>query len=191
MFIQGLLPAAQATWKAWRASRQLNIEVGCRTCASIGITAKETIELPPGMIALGPETQTVLTAASSFARNRRVLLNVTVEPHLYAQADAPSYRTYLYHRVFGAINRADSGVLVTVIRCGDSVEIAVLDDGTNAAHDDTATDRPPALPQGSTVVATYKPHHGTTIRLRLPQQNWPPLLPDADASGGVKPSVNA
>jgi hypothetical protein len=192
MFIGDLLPAALAAWVPRRAGRPASMRVGHPPTASARTVRPDPAAFPRGLVAVAPETETVLAAANDFARGRSVELQMAVEPHLIAQADAAEYQTCLRQLILDAIGRAHSGVLVTAMRQADSVEIAVLDDGTapTGARRDSSTPPstepsvPPAIPPGATLSVDCRPERGTTILLRLPLPNWLPPLSDTDAADG-------
>ena len=128
---------------------------------------------PCGVITIAPETQAVLAAEDDFARSQFVELQMAVEPCLVAQIDAAEYRTCLRGLVRDAIGRASSGVLVTAMRQAEGVEIAVLDDGTDPAHQQSAGAAQPGrelpLPRGATLIARYEQGRGMTMLLSVRQ----------------------
>lgn len=186
MILGGLFPAALTAWRPRRATRPADAQVG-RPPASFTPAAAPV--LPRGVVAIEPETQSALTAASDFARGRFVELQMAVEPHLIAQADAAEYQKCLEHLIHRAIGRASSGVLVTAMRQADGVEIAVLDDGADPGGDPGNCSVPPAeeppVPVGGLLSASYQAELGTTVMLRLPQPDWLPFQSDADAADGI------
>jgi hypothetical protein len=198
MLIGDLLPAALAAWMPHRASRPASMRVSHPPTAPARTARLDPAALPRGLVAVAPETQAVLAAAKDFARGRSVELQMAVEPHLVAQADAADYQTCLRQLILDAIGRAHSGVLVTAMRQADGVEIAVLDDGTvpTGARRDSATPPsaalsvPLAIPPGATLSVDCQPERGTTVLLRLPLPNWLPPLSDADAADGSGGSAN-
>jgi hypothetical protein len=194
MFIEDLLPAALAAWLPWRGTRSVNSRISRPLAAISRPLPSDPAGLPSGSVAIARETQAALAAASGFARSRSVELQMAVDPRLIAQADASECQTCLRHLIRGAIGRANSAVLVTAMRQADSVEIAVLDDGTappGAQPDGLAQlDGAPSVPLGGTLSAKYEPEHGTTILLRLPQPGWLRTPSDAEAADGISASAN-
>lgn len=193
-FIGDLLPAALTAWLQRRGTGPVNERIS-RPPATFPSTAPlDQAGLPSGLIALAPETQAALAAASEFACSRGVELQMGVEPRLIAQADAAEFQACLRHLILRAIGRAGSGVLVTAMRQADGVEIAVLDDGTAPAGAPpdrlTQADGGPSAPLGGTLSAEYQPERGTTVLLRLPQPGW--LLPpsDADTADAIAAAAN-
>jgi hypothetical protein len=146
------------------------------------------------VIAIAPETQAVLAAEDDFARNLFVELRMAVEPCLVAQIDAAEYRTCLRGLVRDAIGRASSGVLVTAMHQADGVEIAILDDGTDPAHQQFAGAAEPGrelpLPRGATLIGRYEQGHGTTMLLSLPQPERMPFHPAAGAADEIADSTD-
>jgi hypothetical protein len=178
MIFGNLFPATLAVWKPRRAIASADARIGRLLVAYPRITRADAGALPHGMIAVAPETQSALAATVDFARGRCVDLQMAVEPGLTAQADAAEYRACLRQLILGAIGRASTGVLVTAMRRGDSVEVAVLDDGSAPAGAGTSSPPQPeaeqAIPLGATLTTDYRPEHGTTVLLRLPQPDLPP-----------------
>jgi hypothetical protein len=193
-FIGDLFPAALAAWLPWRGTGVVNARISRPPATFPSTVPSDQAGLPRGLIALAPETQAALAAASGFARSRGVTLQMAVEQGLVAQADAVECQACLRHLILGAIGRADSSVLVTAMRQPDGVEIAVLDDGAApaGARPDRLTQAVggPSAPLGGTLRAEYQPERGTTVLLRLPQPGW--LLPpsDADAAEAIAAAAN-
>jgi hypothetical protein len=185
MFIGDLVPAALAAWIPRRAARPASSRISHPPARGV---RPDPAAVPRGLLAVAPETQAVLAAANFFARGRSVELQMAVEPHLIAQADATEYRTCLRQLILGAVGRAHSGVLVTAMRQAGSVEIAVLDDGTGPTDvrrdGSAAPSAEPSVPLGGTLSVDCQPERGTTILLRLPLPDWVPSPQDADAADG-------
>lgn len=194
MSIEDLLPAALAAWLSRHGMRPVDARVAAqsnrqpaalpRTVTSGTVTPDVAASLG-GLVAVAPGIQAALAAASDFARSRCIELQMAVEQRLIAQADAAEYQGCLHCLILGAIARAGSGVLVTAMRQGDGVEIAVLDDGIAPARGRPDCAAGQSVPFGGSLSASYQPDRGTMILLRLPQAGW--LLPrsDADTADGV------
>ena len=182
MLIGDLLPAALAAWKPRRATHQVAAQTSDAPIARSPSVRPKPIAVPHGVLALAPETRTVLSGALDFARSRYVELQMAVEPGVVAQVDAVAYRTCLHDLLSEAIVRAASGVLVTAVRQGDGVEVAVLDDGSDSTgpRRDGST-QVAAVPPGASLVTDSPPQRGTTVLLRLPRSNWLPRPSDVDA----------
>ena len=125
-----------------------------------------TGSLPGGTVDVETETRLALIALEDSARSRFVELQMAVEPFLAAQVDMTECQNCLRALMAGAIIRAESGVLVTAMRRGDSVDIEILDDG--AAYSAIELPDTSSLPQGMTVATDYLPEQGTKVLLRLP-----------------------
>jgi hypothetical protein len=191
--IGDLLPAALSAWQPRGAMRPVEMPNSGPSEARPPVARPDPDALPGGAIAVAPETRAVLAAEDGFARNRFVELQMAVEPRLVAQIDSAQYRICLRGLVRDAIGRASSGVLVTAMRQADGVEIAVLDDGTDPARqpsDGSAqAGRDLPVPRGAAVVVRYEQGRGTTILLRLPQPDWLPFSPGADAADEIAAST--
>jgi hypothetical protein len=169
MPISSLLPAALSAWIPRRATRAVRIG---KTRLPPRSAYSSTDALPRGMVAVASETQAALAAMRSFAHSRSVALQIAADPDLIARVDPTEYQTCLRGLIRGAISRASSGVLVTALRQADSLEVTVLDDGTDPADtriDSGAQPEPMTpVPHGGSLTADYRPEQGTTIVLRLP-----------------------
>ncbi|HUN43186.1 MAG TPA: hypothetical protein VMU81_23080 [Acetobacteraceae bacterium] len=99
---------------------------------------------------------------------------MAIEPLLAAKADPNDCQNCLRALLAGAIDRADSGVLITAMRRGDSVAIEILDDGSikSVAHDLPKFE---IVPPGLAVAAEYLPQHGVKVTLRLPYAQIDPI----------------
>jgi len=131
-----------------------------------GPARQPAASLPDGTVDMETEARLALTALEESARRRFVELQMAVEPFLTAQADMHECQRSLRALMAGAISRAESGVLVTAMRRGDSVNVEILDDGIAAC---SAVDLPngSSLPQGATVAVESLPEQGTKVLLRL------------------------
>jgi hypothetical protein len=189
MSIGNLLPAALSAWKPRRAMRPVEMPTSGPSKARPRAAWPQLGAVPSGAIAVAPETQAVLAAEDGFARNHFVELQMAIEPRLVAQIESAQYRTCLRGLVRDAIVRASSGVLVTATRQADGVEIAVLDDGTSPAGLPSDGSAQPVqgvpVPRGAALSVRYEQGRGTTTLLRLPQPDWLPLSPDADAADDI------
>jgi hypothetical protein len=134
--------------------------------------------LPPGVVDVETETRLALTVLEDTARRRFVDLQMAVEPLLVAQVDINDCQACLRELLAAAINRADSGVLITARRQGDHVNIEILDD-CGSAPAAIHLPEPKCVPNGATVTAEYQPQHGAKVSLRLPY----PLI---DAAGDAE-----
>ena len=105
-----------------------------------------------------------------------------------------STRTCLRGLVRDAIGRASSGVLVTAMRQAEGVEIAVLDDGTDPAHQQSAGAAQPGrelpLPRGATLIARYEQGRGMTMLLSVRQLESRPSHPAAGAADEIADSTD-
>ncbi len=188
MFMGDLLPAALATWMPRRAITSGAAQASRPQAASLGDRQSPAGALPHGLIAVEPEVQIALAAISGFACRRCIELQMAVEPRLFVKADAAEYQACLRRVILNAVGRASSGVLVTAMLQGDSVEIAVLDDGAAPPGGRPESSTPawePSAPLGGTLRVEYQPGRGTTVLLRLPQARWRPLSSHADAMDGM------
>jgi hypothetical protein len=171
MFFGDPLPVTLAVWKPRRAIPSEIARIS-RPPVSHPRTFRPGADNVPRSMIVAPETLSVLTAASGFARGRLVNLQMAIEPGLAACVDAAEYRTCLHQLILAAIGRASSGVLVTAMRRADSVEVAVLDDGGASAGAPRASPAQPAaeaaLPVGAVLTTDYRPEYGTTVLLRMP-----------------------
>jgi hypothetical protein len=194
MPIGNLLPAAFSAWKPRRGMHSVDVPISGRSNVRPPVVPPDFGVLPSGVIAVAPETLAVLAAEDNFARNHFVELQVAVEPRLVAQIDAAQYRICLRELVHDAICRAGSGVLVTAMHHADGVEIAVLDDGTGPAqqqsHGEAQPGRHLPLPGGATLVARYERGSGTTLLLRLPQPEWLLIHPLGSAAEEIAVSTD-
>jgi hypothetical protein len=123
--------------------------------------------LPPGVVDVETETRLALTVLEDIARRRFVDLQMAVEPLLVAQVDINDCQACLRELLAAAINRADSGVLITARRHGDCVNIEILDD-CGSAPSSIHVPEPKSVPNGATVTAEYQPQQGAKVSLRLP-----------------------
>jgi hypothetical protein len=155
-------------WGRTRTSRQPAALPPLETPIQQQIPGQQlTGSLPLGVVDVATEARLALTVLEDTARRRFVDLQMAVEPFLVAKADINDCQNCLRTLLAAAIDRADSGVLITAVRRGDSVDIDILDDcGTEPASMHLLN--PDSVPQGVTVTAEYLRDHGTKISLRLP-----------------------
>jgi len=113
------------------------------------------------------ETRLALTVLADAARSRFVELQMAIEPFLVAKADFDDCQRCLRALLAAAIDRAESGVLITAARRGDSVHVTILDDCGTAPAAIHLPERD-SMPQGSTATAEYLPGQGAKVSLRLP-----------------------
>lgn len=123
--------------------------------------------VPRGVVNVETEIRQALTALQETARRRFVELEMAVEPSLVAKADTNDCQTWLRTLLAAAIDRAESGILVTAIRHGDSVHIEILDDGATEPAS-IHVPSPHILPPGATVTAENLRGQGVKVSLCLP-----------------------
>lgn len=122
--------------------------------------------MPRGVIDVETEIRNALTALGDIARTRCIELQMVVEPDLTAEADL-GCQACLRDVLAAAIGRAESGVLASAMRRGDSVAIEVLDDGATAPAGIILLPEPGALSKGASITAEHQPDRGTRVVLCL------------------------
>ena len=123
--------------------------------------------LPYGVVDVEMETRLALNVLENTARRRYVDLQMAIEPLLVAEADINEFQACLRALLAAAIDRTQSGVLITAMRRGDSVAIEIVDDGgTESAM--MHLPEPESMPKGATVTAEYLAKDGAKVSLRLP-----------------------
>ena len=143
-----------------------------------------------GLLDVEREVRSVLAGLTGFAATRLVRFELAVQPDLAVRADAVSFRDALAGLVTHAAAQAPSGrVLVTGMRRGGRVQIAVADDGIGTdrlvqAGDLRSAERIIAL-QGGTLEIANQPGEGTTLLAR-----WPDIAGRAHQPAPVTRSEN-
>jgi hypothetical protein len=170
MFIGSLLPHAFAAWKPRQAASVSRVESQVWFNVPVAVHP----ESPGNVIAIDAEVRSALAAVSGLAHDFRIELQMACEPNVLAMADQDRVQSCLRELIAAAIDRADSGVLVTATIQAGETEIAILDDGDNSVDrsspgQPTQTYKPVcSLPAGARLMADYKSGRGTTVTLRIP-----------------------
>ena len=155
MFNGALVPAALARRKPGPEREPLSRPL-----------AMQVSPMPRGVIDVETEIRNALTALGDIARIRCIELQMVVEPDLTAEADL-GCQACLREVLAAAIGRAESGVLASAMRRGDSVAIEVLDDGATAPVGTILLPEPGALSEAASITAEYQPDGGTRVVLCL------------------------
>ncbi len=127
-----------------------------------------------GVLDVATEARDVLGRMAAEAAGHLVQLEVAVQPDLSVHADRLALRTVLSDLVGNAMRHAPGGrVLLSAIRLGGRVQIAVIDDGAGpeAAVQEAALREVAQLValQGGTLDVEAHPGKGTTVLVRLPE----------------------
>jgi len=135
------------------------------------------------MLDLSAEVRDVLERLSGDAAQSLVQLEMAVPPDLWVHTDALALRTVLAALAGRAVRQARGGmVLVSAVRQGGRVQIAVTDDGAGvpAPVQEAALREVAQLValQGGTLEIDALPGVGTTVVVRLPE----PMLAGAAAA---------
>ncbi len=155
MFNGALVPAALARRKPGPEREPLSRPL-----------AMQVSPMPRGVIDVETEIRNALTALGDIARIRCIELQMVVEPDLTAEADL-GCQACLREVLAAAIGRAESGVLASAMRRGDSVAIEVLDDGATAPVGTILLPEPGSLSEAASITAEYQPDRGTRVVLCL------------------------
>ena len=120
---------------------------------------------------VGQEVRAVLEELASEAPDGLVVADLAIAPDLSVHADRDALQTILNLLVCHAARQAREKILVSAVRRGGRVQIAVTDDGSGASEaEQQAILRPVAelaALQGSTFDIETWPGQGTTITVRL------------------------
>ena len=122
--------------------------------------------MPRGVIDVETEIRSAMTALRDAARTRRIELQMAVQPGLTAEADM-GCQACLRDLIAAAIGRAESSVLATAMRRGDSVAIEVLDDGATVPAGAVALPELGVPSEAASITAEYRPNQGTRVLLCL------------------------
>ena len=131
--------------------------------------------LVSGLLDVAAEAREVLQQMAAEAAGNLVHLEYAVQTDLSVHADRLALQTVLGKLVGNAVRRAPCGrVLLSAMRHGGRVQIAVSDDGTatDAAIQQAALRDMSELValQGGTIEVEAQTGAGTTVLVRLPQQ---------------------
>jgi two-component system sensor histidine kinase NreB len=127
-----------------------------------------------GVLDVAEEARDVLQQMAAEAAGHMVQLEFAVQPDLSVHADRLALRAVLSELVGNAMRHAPCGrVLLSAIRLGGRVQIAVTDDGAtpDAASQQAALRDISELValQGGTIDVEVYPGEGTTVVVRLPE----------------------
>jgi len=143
------------------------------TCASL---PSDLARMPFASTAIdvATEARDVLARMAAEAAGYLVQLEVAVQPDLSVHADRLALRAVLSQLVGNAMRHAAGGrVLLSAIRLGGRVQIAVIDDGIgpDAAVQESALREVAQLValQGGTIEVEAQRGEGTTVLVRLPE----------------------
>lgn len=119
------------------------------------------------------EAHAVLRSLTGIAAERRVRLELALQPHLIVSIDPATFREVLAALLTHSIHAAtNSRVLLGAMGHAGWVQVAVVDEGISAdqltQEADLAPARQLALLQGGTVEVDCRSGEGTTVLLRLP-----------------------
>ena len=142
------------------------------------------------------EARDVLQLMAAEAAGHQVQLEFAVQPELSVHADRLALRAVMSELVGNAVRHAPGGrVLLSAIRLGGRVQIAVIDDGAGpeAAVQEAALREVAQLValQGGTIDVETHAGEGTTVLVRLPEpmgiarapgEALPPRQPAAPAA---------
>lgn len=132
-----------------------------------------------GRLDVEREVRLILAGLAEFAAARRVRLEFAVQPDLSLRTDRAAFDQAVTGLVSHAAAQAPCGrVLVTGLRHGGRVQVAVLDDGIGADRTTQAsalrdTERLVAM-QGGTLDIIHQPGEGTTVQARWPDTGRDP-----------------
>jgi signal transduction histidine kinase len=138
-----------------------------------------------GMLDVAAEARSVLAQMAAEASAHLVQLEFATQANLSVHADRYALRAVLSELVSNAVRHAPGGrVLLSAIRLGGRVQIAVIDDG--AGPDATVQQAElremaqlVAL-QGGTIDIEACPGEGTTVLVRLPEPMASVCIPDLE-----------
>jgi signal transduction histidine kinase len=127
-----------------------------------------------GVLDVAAEVRDVLAQLAAEAARHLVRLEFAVQPELSVHADRLALRAVLSELVGNAVEHAPGGrVLVSAVRLGGRVQIAVIDDGAGpeAALQEAALREVAQVValQGGTIDVEVHPGEGTTVLVRLPE----------------------
>ena len=127
-----------------------------------------------GLLDVAAELRDVLHHMAGEATGHLVQLEYAVQPELSVHADRLALRAVLSELVGSAVRHTPGGrVLLSAIRLGGRVQIAVIDDGAGpeAAVQEAALREMAQLValQGGTIEVEVQPGEGTTVLVRLPE----------------------
>lgn len=127
-----------------------------------------------GVLDVATEVRDVLDQMAAEAARHLVRLEFAVQPELSVHADRLALRAVLGELVGNATRQAPGGrVLVSAVRLGGRVQIAVIDDGAGpeAAVQEAALRQVTQVValQGGTIDVEVHPGEGTTVLVRLPE----------------------
>ncbi len=124
--------------------------------------------------ALATEVRGILDRLDGLAAGALVHLELAAEPGLIVQADRLALRDIVSDVIRNAILQSSGGrVLVTLIKRGGFIQIAVVDDGAGPSRDMQdarfGIAERLAKSQGGTLDVVFQADRGTTVTLRLPE----------------------
>jgi signal transduction histidine kinase len=145
-----------------------------------------------GVLDVAAEVRDVLAQMAAEAARHLVRLEFAVQPELSVHADRLALRAVLSELVGNAVQHAPGGrVLVSAIRLGGRVQIAVIDDGAGpeAAVQEAALREVVQVValQGGTIDVEVHAGEGTTVLVRLPEPVDTGRAP-GEASANQKPA---
>jgi signal transduction histidine kinase len=160
-------------WRSYRHLTSRHQGGEPMTCASAPF---DLVRMPFASTALdvATEARDVLARMAAEAAGYLVQLEVAVQPNLSVHADRVALRAVLSQLVGNAVRHGACGrVLLSAIRLGGRVQIAVIDDGigTDAVAQAAALREVAQLVtlQGGTIDVEAQRGEGTTVLVRLPE----------------------